>query len=151
MPVATTNETTGKSRQATFLKVGQNLYRNESSDTYYGLTKRGGKQFRTALRMEDGTPIEDRGLAERALRKWLNELENILPEAIERDEIFAIVKKDDVNTVFVGGLASCYEELSLSAAKTVSGLSHRPARPPIRVAVAVAVPAIEAWLLFHRH
>lgn len=52
MPVATTDEPNGKSAQATFVKVGQNLYRNESSDTYYGLTKRGGKQFRTALRSE---------------------------------------------------------------------------------------------------
>jgi len=49
MTVAPQNESHGKSVQATFLKVGQNLYRNESSDTYYGLTKRGGKQFRTAL------------------------------------------------------------------------------------------------------
>jgi hypothetical protein len=69
MSVATTNGSNGKTKQATFLKVGQNLYRNESSDTYYGLTKRGGKQFRTALRMEDGTPIKDRGLAERATAK----------------------------------------------------------------------------------
>jgi hypothetical protein len=75
MTVATTSDSEAKSNQATFLKVGQNLYRNESSSTYYGLTKRGGKQFRTALRMEDGTPIKDRGLAERALRKWLSELE----------------------------------------------------------------------------
>ncbi len=105
MSVATTNESNGKSRQATFLKVGQNLYRNESSDTYYGLTKRGGKQFRTALRMEDGTSIKDRGLAERVLRKWLNELENIRPEAIERDESFAIVNKGGAKTTLVGGLA----------------------------------------------
>jgi hypothetical protein len=75
MTVATTTESTGKSNQATFLKVGQNLYRNESSETYYGLTKRAGKQFRTALRMADGTPIKDRALAERALRKWLVDLE----------------------------------------------------------------------------
>jgi hypothetical protein len=55
MTVATVNDSDPKSVQATYLKVGQNLYRNESSSTYYGLTKRGGKQFRTALRMEDGT------------------------------------------------------------------------------------------------
>jgi hypothetical protein len=51
MIAATANESNGKNSQATFLKVGQNLYRNESSETYYGLTKRAGKQFRTALRM----------------------------------------------------------------------------------------------------
>ena len=50
MTVAPQNESHGKSVQATFLKVGQNLCRNESSDTYYGLTKRGGKQFRTGER-----------------------------------------------------------------------------------------------------
>jgi len=53
MTVATTDESHGKSNQATFLKVAQNLYRNETSSTYYGLTKRGGKQFRTALRTEN--------------------------------------------------------------------------------------------------
>jgi integrase len=104
MTVATTNDST-TSNQATYLKVGQNLYRNESSSTYYGLTKRGGKQFRTALRMEDGTPIKDRGLAERALRRWLNELENVRPEAIERDEDFAIVEQQGAKAVLIGGLA----------------------------------------------
>jgi hypothetical protein len=66
MTVAPQNESHGKSVQATFLKVGQNLYRYESSDAYYGLTKRGGKQFRTALRTE-AAPLKDRALAERAL------------------------------------------------------------------------------------
>ena len=60
MIAATANESNGKSSQATFLKVGQNLYRNESSETYYGLTKRAGKQFRTALRMTAGTPPDAR-------------------------------------------------------------------------------------------
>src|SRR5687767_6194057 len=97
MTVATTTESTGKNSQATFLKVGQNLYRNESSETYYGLTKRAGKQFRTALRMADGTPIKDRALAERALRKWLVDLENLVPEA-QVDEHFVLLeeKKDCV-------------------------------------------------------
>ena len=52
MTVAPHNESHGKSLQATFLKVAQNLYRNETSNTYYGLTKRGGKQFRTARRVK---------------------------------------------------------------------------------------------------
>jgi hypothetical protein len=71
MTVAPPNESHGKTEPATFLKVAQNLYRNESADTYYGLTKRGGKQFRTALRTISGAPIKDLQLAERALRKWL--------------------------------------------------------------------------------
>src|ERR1051325_10761188 len=105
MTVATADDSNAKSNQATYVKVGQNLYRNESSSTYYGLTKRGGKQFRSALRMEDGTPIKDRSLAERALRKWLNELENVRPEAIERDEDFVIFKNRAAKTVLIGGLA----------------------------------------------
>ena len=35
--------------QATFVKVAQNFYRNDSSQTYYGLTERDGKQFRTTF------------------------------------------------------------------------------------------------------
>jgi hypothetical protein len=68
MTIATATESTGKSEQATFLQVGQNLYRNETSNTYYGLTKRGGKQFRTALRMADQ---KSHGLPSAHLRKWL--------------------------------------------------------------------------------
>ena len=105
MTVATANESTGKS-QATFLKVGQNLYRNESSETYYGLTKRAGKQFRTALRMTDGTPIKDRTLAERALRKWLDDLENLVPEAAHADEQFVLLQEQEGCVAIVaGGLA----------------------------------------------
>jgi integrase len=111
MTAATANEPNGKSSQATFLKVGQNLYRNESSDTYYGLTKRGGKQFRTALRMEDGSPIKDRALAERALRRWLSELENVRPEAVESDENFARTEKRGAKTVLIGGLAKRWLEV----------------------------------------
>jgi integrase len=106
MIAATANESNGKSSQATFLKVGQNLYRNESSETYYGLTKRAGKQFRTALRMADGTPIKDRILAERALRKWLADLENIIPEAVSADEHLVLLKKEEGHVALIaGGLA----------------------------------------------
>ena len=72
MTVAPQNESHGKSVQATFLKVGQNLYRNESSDTYYGLMKRGGKQFRTGL------------------RKWLDEIENINPATLTSSDVFGV-------------------------------------------------------------
>jgi integrase len=106
MTVATANESTGKNSQATFLKAGQNLYRNESSETYYGLTKRAGKQFRTALRTADGTPIKDRTLAERALRKWLDDLENIIPQAAQADEQFVLLQEQDgCVAVIAGGLA----------------------------------------------
>jgi hypothetical protein len=36
--------------------------------------------------MAGGTPIKDRALAERALRKWVADLENIVPEAVQTDE-----------------------------------------------------------------
>jgi hypothetical protein len=106
MIAATADESNGKSSQATFLKVGQNLYRNESSETYYGLTKRAGKQFRTALRMADGTPIKDRTLAERALRKWLADLENIVPEAVSSDEHLVLLKEEEGHVPLIAGRAS---------------------------------------------
>lgn len=39
--------------QATMLKVGENLYRNESSGTYYGIVKRSGKQIKRSLKTKD--------------------------------------------------------------------------------------------------
>jgi integrase len=65
-----------KPSQATFCKVAENLYRNVSSGTYYGLTKRNGKQFRTSLKL-NGKPIKDRKLAERELAKWLASVGNL--------------------------------------------------------------------------
>ena len=101
MTVATAGESTGKNNQATFVKVGQNLYRNETSNTYYGLTKRAGKQFRTALRTADGSPIKDRALAERALRQWLDSIDEIIPDLAQADEAFAILQE----AALMGGLA----------------------------------------------
>ena len=45
-----------------FHRVGENLYRLESSGGYYGLVKKGGKQFRRSL------DTGDRKLAERRLK-----------------------------------------------------------------------------------
>jgi len=47
--------------QPVFHKVAENLYRLESTDGYYALLKRGGKQFRRSLK------TKDRKLAERRL------------------------------------------------------------------------------------
>ena len=47
--------------QPVFHKVAENLYRLESSDGYYALLKRGGKQFRRSLK------TKDRKLADRRL------------------------------------------------------------------------------------
>ena len=51
----------GNSSQVAFHKVGECLYRLESTGGYYALVKRGGKQFRRSLK------TADRKLAERRL------------------------------------------------------------------------------------
>ncbi len=57
------NATVQKNAEAVFHKVGENLYRLESSGGYYGLVKKGGKQFRRSLK------TGDRKLAERRLKE----------------------------------------------------------------------------------
>jgi hypothetical protein len=49
----------------------QRLYRHEKNKVYYGITKRGGK------RKEHSLDTTDRKLAERRLKDWLDELENL--------------------------------------------------------------------------
>src|SRR5947208_1974573 len=46
-------ETTGPDNKPVFHKVGENLYRLESSHKYYALLKRGGKQIRRSLKTTD--------------------------------------------------------------------------------------------------
>src|SRR5262245_3521872 len=50
-----------QSRKVVFHRVAENLYRLETSGGYYGLVKRGDKQFRRSLK------TKDRKLAERRL------------------------------------------------------------------------------------
>jgi integrase len=60
------NDTLGEGVQArklVFHRVAENLYRLESSGGYYGLLKRGDKQFRRSLRPKD-RKLADRRLAE---------------------------------------------------------------------------------------
>jgi integrase len=57
--------------QPTFAKVGQNLYRLQSTDGYYGLVKRGDKQFRRSLK------TKDRKLAERRLTEMRSQVANL--------------------------------------------------------------------------
>ena len=52
-------------------RVGENLYRHETTGGYYGLVKRGGKQFRRSLR------TKDRKLAERRLADLRVKVENL--------------------------------------------------------------------------
>jgi hypothetical protein len=47
--------------QPVFHKVAENLYRLESSNGYYALMKRGGKQFRRPLKTKD-SKLADRRL-----------------------------------------------------------------------------------------
>jgi hypothetical protein len=50
----------GSPSGAVFHKVAQNLYRLESSESYYALFKRGGKQIRKSLKTSDATPARRR-------------------------------------------------------------------------------------------
>src|SRR6266498_3445717 len=54
--------------ETVFHKVGENLYRLESSGGYYGLVKKGGKQFRRSLK------TGDRKLAERRLKEFKDKI-----------------------------------------------------------------------------
>lgn len=63
---------------AIFHKVGQHLYRLESSGTYYALLKRGGKQIRKSLKTADA-PLARRRLAE--LRNKVSRLHELDPAA----------------------------------------------------------------------
>lgn len=60
--------------KAVFRKVAECLYRHESSGTYYGLVKRGGKQFRRSLKTDD-RQLASRRLAE--LREKVGRLTNV--------------------------------------------------------------------------
>ena len=53
------SETNRNKPEATFQKVAECLYRHQSSDIYYALVKRSGKQYRRSLQ------TKDRKLAER--------------------------------------------------------------------------------------
>lgn len=58
-------------RKVVFHRVAENLYRLETSGGYYGLVKRGDKQFRRSLR------TKDRKLAERRLKELREQVGNL--------------------------------------------------------------------------
>lgn len=60
------------SSKPAFRRVGENLYRRESSDVYYGLVKRGGKQFRRSL------DTKDPALARRLLNELREEVASLV-------------------------------------------------------------------------
>lgn len=60
--------------KAVFRKVAECLYRHESSGTYYGLVKRGGKQFRRSLKTDD-RQLANRRLSD--LREKVGRLTNV--------------------------------------------------------------------------
>jgi hypothetical protein len=86
-----------------------------------------------------------------------NMIPSVLPAVIKhlhfRSEADGLIILADSNhsSLLPGAPKNRREELSILAAKTVEGLGVRHGRPRIRVAVAVAAPALEAWLLFHRY
>ncbi len=61
----------GNPTAAVFNKVGENLYRLQSTGTYYGLLKRASKQFRRSLK------TTDRKLAERRLAELRQQVGNL--------------------------------------------------------------------------
>ena len=127
MIVATTDESHGKSNQATFLKVAQNLYRNVSSDTYYGLTKRGGKQFRIAPRMENGVPAQ-RPHARQANAKFRRHSPEVLHSQISEAYCFAVfvILDADVATQAAGGGVGpgCHDAFVNADGVVVAGADH---------------------------
>ncbi len=60
-----------EARKVVFHRVGENLYRLETSGGYYALVKRGGKQFRRSLK------TKDRKLAERRLNELRSQVGNL--------------------------------------------------------------------------
>src|ERR1700690_4336279 len=58
-------------REVTFHRVAANLYRLQQSGGYYGLVKRGGKQFRKSLK------TKDRKLAERRLKDHCDQVSRL--------------------------------------------------------------------------
>ena len=62
--------------QASYTKVAENLYRNDSSGTYYALVKRSGKQIKKALQTKDPQ------IAKRRLRGLLETLDRKTPKAL---------------------------------------------------------------------
>lgn len=61
----------GEPASPVFNKVGENLYRLESTETYYGLLKRASKQFRRSLK------TTDRKLTERRLAEFRQQIGNL--------------------------------------------------------------------------
>src|SRR4051812_15801513 len=60
-----------QTRKVVFHRVAENLYRLETSGGYYGLVKRGDKQFRRSLK------TKDRKLAERRLNELRSQVGNL--------------------------------------------------------------------------
>ena len=58
-------------KQASFSKVAECLYRNQSSGTYYALVKRSGSQIRRSLK------TKDRKLAERRLKDFREQADRL--------------------------------------------------------------------------
>ncbi|MBC2595410.1 site-specific integrase [Ruficoccus amylovorans] len=68
---------------ASFAKVGECLYRNLSSGTYYALVKRSGKQIKKSLR------TQDRKLAERRLKEFREQVGQLKATSAERKQPFS--------------------------------------------------------------
>ena len=67
-----------------FVKVGECLYRNSSSGTYYALVKKNGKQIRKSLK------TQDRKLAERRLKEFRGKVGQLKADRSERKLPFEV-------------------------------------------------------------
>ena len=59
-------------------RVAECLYQNETSKTFFALAKRNGKQIRRSLK------TQDRKLADRRLREFLNQLDELSSDPGDR-------------------------------------------------------------------
>jgi hypothetical protein len=82
---------------------------------------------------------------------------DVLPAVIRklhfRAEADGLIVVVDSNHTSLGDTSpkNRLQSLRSLAAETMESLRPVPAHPPLRVAVGVASPALEAWLLCHRH
>lgn len=79
--------------ESLFRKVAENLYRHKSSDVYYALVKRGGKQFRRSLK------TTDRKLADRRLVSFKDKVSHLNSKKLDRSITFSEVAAQWLKTI----------------------------------------------------
>lgn len=96
--------------QQSLQRVGENLFRSDSSKVYYAIFKRDGKQIRHSLK------TRDRALARRRLKDFREKVQRVT-SAGDRHELFA---EYDENGALIGGVARRWVELAAVRLKPAS-------------------------------